>query len=844
MNSRLNLQSILKILIIEDNPGDILIFKEHLRFSRINFELIESNSLKDAIEKISHRYFDVILLDLGLPDSLGIETLKKLNLSSLRTPVIVMTGLDDEDTAVESLKEGAQDYLFKNNIDSQKIIHSITYSIERKKIQEIQKKNVLQFSTLASATASINESEEIEKIFDICCNKISELLNEFLVFPIESMEEQKQCKALYKWLEMGFVEKGRRSLNEIRFSILKILEGIYDFFRQNSTNKLIQLKRGLKEFNEIDSEFLIELEKIVSIENIYTVGFKKNEREYGGIIIFSGRSIDSDEISLIEVLSNQVSLSIHRRMVEKDLIASEYKYRILNKELEQRVTERTKDLAETNQLLEEELGVRIKLEQELIISKNELELRVKERTAELAKSEERFHNMFYNHEAIMLLINPENGKIIEANISAKNFYGHSFYPVNSLSIFDINILPEEEIRNNIRKAVNQKSNYYIFPQKLASGEIKIVEVYSSPIEMTGEKLLFSIIHDITQRKQIESALQESEALYRAVVNNSLNIIIITVNNVIEFINQAAVDFTGIVEEEIIGKEIDEVFRLAHIGTGNSFAGSIQDSLKNNYGIEVQIFEKLNPGVCYFLIRSNTIQYRGKEAILTVFTDITENKNVEKYVLRRVIETEENDRKKFAADLHDDLGPILSTIKLRLDLMRNTDKINDELKENILISNELTGLVVEKIRTISHNITPHLIETLGLEASVRDLCKKIKELNKIEILFESNIETMRFSQSLELHYYRILSELINNSLKHSQASIIRLKILIKDNMLELTYTDNGIGYNYSECLHKPGGIGLRNILNRVTLIDGMINFQIHEGKTIVKILKEIKPVFIK
>ncbi len=845
MNSKLNILTLVKILLVEDNPGDVLIFKEHLRFSGIDYELVESSSLKDAILKISQQDFDVILLDLGLPDSIGIETLKKFNLSSLKVPVIVMTGLDDEETALESLKEGAQDYLFKNSIDSQNIIHSIRYSIERKKIQEFQKKNALQFSILASATTSINESEEISSIFDICCNKIKRLLNEPHVFSIESLQQQKPSPAFYEWLKEGFIKSGTISNHDLENFILHIYESIKYFIPRSSRGKLIEIIAGFKEFSNdrIPSFILGEIEKILKIRNIYIIGFTRNEKGYGGIIVFSERLINTDEISLLEILGNQVSLSIHRRTVEKDLVESEHKYRILNKDLEQRVEARTKDLAKTNHLLEEELDVRIRLEQELINSKNDLEIRVQERTAELAKSEERFHNMFYNHEAVMLLVHPENGFIIDANKSAKNFYGHSFSKEDSLSIYDINVLPSEEIKENIKNAVNQKSNYYIFPHRLASGEIRTVEVYTSPIEMPDEKLLFAIIHDITERSQMEVALKESEALYKAVVNNSLNIILISVNKLIEFTNEVASDYIGIPQEEIIGKNIDDLFKNTSVGMeGSSIAAMIIESVGHNHAIEIQLQDNKGEGTSYFLVRSNTIQYKGKEAIMSIFIDITENKNIEKYVLRRVIETEENDRKQFAADLHDDLGPILSTIKLRLDLMENMNP-TEELKENIAISNELTGLVVEKIRTISHNITPHLIETLGLDAGVRDLCKKIKELNKIDIVFESDIESRRFQQLIELHYYRIISELVNNSLKHSQASIISLSLSAKDDRLELTYSDNGIGYNYSENLQKSGGIGLRNILNRVTLIDGTLNFQIKEGKTFVKINKKIDPVSV-
>ncbi|MGE5411572.1 MAG: PAS domain S-box protein, partial [Clostridiales bacterium] len=357
-------------------------------------------------------------------------------------------------------------------------------------------------------------------------------------------------------------------------------------------------------------------------------------------------------------------------------------------------------------------------------------------------------------------------------------------------------------------------------------------------------LLFAIIHDITERRQMEIALKESEALYKAVVNNSLNIILISVNKIIEFTNDAASDFTGMPQEEIIGRSIDEVYKSVNYGVErNSLAEIIMQSIDNNQAVEVQIQEKNSDNTNYFLVRSNTIQYKGKEAIMSIFIDITENKNIEKYVLKRVIETEENDRKKFAADLHDDLGPILSTIKLRLDLMENLNPTAKELKENISISNELIGLVVEKIRTISHNITPHLIDSFGLDTGVRDLCKRIKELNKIDFEYESNIENRRFPQSLELHYYRIISELINNTLKHSQGKLIKLILFGTEDKLELTYSDNGIGYNYSESLQKPGGIGLRNILNRVTLINGIIKFQVVEGKTVVKISKKLEPALL-
>lgn len=842
MNAKLDIKPSLNILLVEDNPGDVIIFKEHLKYSGINYQLTHSATLQNALRQTEENEFDVILLDLGLPDSISLNSLKSIQSSTLTAPVIVMTGLDDEDTALLSLKEGAQDYLVKGNLNSENIIRSIRYSIERKKIQELQKKNTNQFSTLATATASINESDDIPSIYRICCDNIKSLLNEQNVFCIEYFDRQTPYTSYYEWLVPLFNKVAKISGVDFYKINVQIIDRIQKLLEEHHDGKLCEIEEGIYGLlnKKLDRKICEEIEKSLEITMIYLLGFSRNEERYGGLFIFSKEVIEPNDINIIEVIGNQTSLSIHRRTVEMKLIISEQRYRLLNKELEQRVIERTKALAKTNALLEDELELRLRLENELIKSKDELEIRVRERTEELAKSEERFHNMFYNHEAVMWLVNPETGVIIEANKSAEQFYGHSFGSSDKFRVQDLNMMEKREIEEKMTFALNQKNNYFIFPHKLASGEIRTVEVYSSPIEIGEEKLLFSIIHDITERRQIEVALKESESLYKALVDNSLNIILISVNNMIEFTNKAASDFCSIPKSEIVGKNIDDLFKIPQIEMQqSSMSRLIVESETEQRAVEIKI-QNFKGTISYFLVRSDTIQYEGKKAIMSVMTDITENKNIEKYVLNKVIETEENDRKQFAADLHDDLGPILSTVKLRLGLMEKM-KEPEELRENIAISNELMGLVVEKIRTISHNITPQLIESLGLESAVRDLCKRIQQVNKVKFEFESEIENIRFPQSVELHYYRIISELINNSLKHSDASLIHVNLCCSANVLKLIYFDNGKGYNYKKMIQKPNGIGLRSILNRVNLINGTIDFEQNKGKTVVKICKNMDAI---
>jgi len=117
----------------------------------------------------------------------------------------------------------------------------------------------------------------------------------------------------------------------------------------------------------------------------------------------------------------------------------------------------------------------------------------------LQNNERIFHAMFESHDSVMLLIEPETGKIIEANQAAERFYGRSIEELGVMSIDNINTLPPEEVATKRDMAARGESTVFIFRHRVFSGEIKTVEVYSSPIAIGGKTLLFSIIHDITGR---------------------------------------------------------------------------------------------------------------------------------------------------------------------------------------------------------------------------------------------------------------------------------------------------------------------------------------------------------
>jgi len=143
----------------------------------------------------------------------------------------------------------------------------------------------------------------------------------------------------------------------------------------------------------------------------------------------------------------------------------------------------------------------------------------KQAEIDLRESEQRFRNLFHKDSSIMLLIDPTSGVIVDANAAAAKFYGYSDVEMHGMLISQINTLPAEEIQRERELALEEKRNYFVFPHRLANGEIRTVEVYSTPIESSGKALLFSIVHDITERRLAEAKLVENEAYLRAVIDN-------------------------------------------------------------------------------------------------------------------------------------------------------------------------------------------------------------------------------------------------------------------------------------------------------------------------------------
>lgn len=143
------MQKLFKVLLVEDNPGDAFLIQEQFKAAKSYvYQLTHVEYLAQAISFLAQDSYDVILLDLSLPDSRGLETLKTLKEHSLAIPIVILSGINDEELAIQAVRQGAQDYLVKGQVQGEILVQALRYAIERKHIEEQLRTKTFQLEAL------------------------------------------------------------------------------------------------------------------------------------------------------------------------------------------------------------------------------------------------------------------------------------------------------------------------------------------------------------------------------------------------------------------------------------------------------------------------------------------------------------------------------------------------------------------------------------------------------------------------------------------------------------------------------------------------------------------------
>jgi PAS domain S-box-containing protein len=473
---------------------------------------------------------------------------------------------------------------------------------------------------------------------------------------------------------------------------------------------------------------------------------------------------------------------------------------------------------------------------------------------EIKESEEKFRNVFHKHIAVKLIINPDTGKIIEANEAAARFYGWSVAELTSMNIAQINTLSPEEIREEMELARNLVNTHFNFKHRVSDGSIKDVEVYSSRITTRGKDFLHSIIHDVTEKKSTEKQLK---LLSRSVEQSPVSIVITDTNGKIEYVNPGFQRISGYSLEEVKGQtprflksgyHPPEFYKYLWktILSGKDWTGELRNRKKNGelYWINAVISPILNS--------------RGEVTnFVSIREDITGRKKMVQDLVAAKEKAEESDRLKlaFLANMSHEIRTPMNGILGFAEILKEPG-LTSQKQHKFLEIIERSGK--RMLDTVNDLIDISKIETGQVKLDESEINLKERLENLYEFFSpqaeDKNLQfTLKDSVPLEFAMVRtdrskldsILTNLIKNAIKFTEKGKIEVGCRQKEKYLEFYVTDTGIGvppgrqaaifnrFEQADTLQaksfQGAGLGLAIAKAYVEMLGGEIRLESEEGQ---------------
>ncbi len=353
----------------------------------------------------------------------------------------------------------------------------------------------------------------------------------------------------------------------------------------------------------------------------------------------------------------------------------------------------------------------------------------------------------------------------------------------------------------------------IEPQRLLVAVYKAIDQYNLLAKNTS--LLQNLKFKNQELKQLLNELKFNEEKFRNIFNASPDpILIINDNGYILDCNPLAKTFFYNEDNQTTEVNIIDLIKPSETEIAETYIKKIEEKIIPL--IEVSMWVKNNNKYREFELNGYPVKYHGEDSIMITLRDLSIRKEMEMKMLQTIIQTEEKERRRFAEELHDGIGPLLSTTKLYLNWLTRPESKMD--KGQIIIKMEETlEDTIASLREISNNISPNTLMNFGLNTALKTFISRIKNVSGIDFQYK-NVLTSRIKQEIEITLYRLICECINNSIKHSGAKNIDI-YLFGEGFLELRYSDNGKGFDVVEAFKVNKGSGLINMKTRVQSLGG-------------------------
>lgn len=513
----------LSILIVEDNPGDLFLLEELLRGSSLHIQqLIKVTSAGEACKALQKEEINLVLLDLSLPDSNGLQSYEMVDEYAGSIPIVVLTGLIDMEIALETMASGAQDYLIKGEFDEKLLEKSIQYSIERKKSQESLRESIDRYKFLTRVTNDVvwdmNLSakkilwaeENMRRVFGYDIEN-GESDFDFWADKIHPDDRNRVVKNL---LDVCNDQDSDRWEDEYRFRRLNgdyayVLDQGYLLYVNGQSIRMIGSMQDITERKLAELKLLDSEKRFRSLVQNGSDMIKILDRN--GVFTFSSSSVEKVLGYRQEEIVGQSTFDFihpddlqdirHRFEIIKKMDYHEIPYfRFKNKNGDWRWLE-----TKLTNLLEDPAV------QGIVSNSRDVTEKKKAEEAILA-SEERYRSLFFNNPMSIFIWDIDTLEVLEVNDTAQKEYGYSRNEFLSMNMKDLRkkenvekyLLFVEELKKKEQEMIMQG----IWKHLRKNGEEITMEIYSQKISFKERNAVLALANNIDEKIRLESKLEE------------------------------------------------------------------------------------------------------------------------------------------------------------------------------------------------------------------------------------------------------------------------------------------------------------------------------------------------
>ncbi len=306
------------------------------------------------------------------------------------------------------------------------------------------------------------------------------------------------------------------------------------------------------------------------------------------------------------------------------------------------------------------------------------------------------------------------------------------------------------------------------------------------------RLLSSIKLSSVKLKTTEEALKRSEENFKTIFQNSSDEIFVSdlQANIIE-VNDQASKLLGYSREELLQMNILDLKPIKH---AEQFLKNRDIIMQDGGHLFDSEFITKDGETIPVETNSRVLEFNGETVILSISRNLLKRKEMERKVLSAIIQTEEKERERFSKDMHDGIGPLLSTVKLYVNELGTPEIGDKEKKEFVIQVNKMLDDAVASIREISNNLMPRVIHEYGLVKALEAFCKKVNQTGKIYVDFNAARIESSLDKNVQLILFRVINELLTNTIKHARAKNAYVQLQKSDDNISLIFTDDGIGFD--------------------------------------------------